>query len=47
MVPDMDQVFRFGLMVRNMRENGVSIKQTAKENFGMLTVIFMKDTSNT
>jgi hypothetical protein len=42
MVQDMVLVFKCGLTVQNMKENGVKIKQMAKVNFGTQMVMFMK-----
>ena len=39
----MAQVLKYGLTELNMRENGASIKQTARVNSGMQTEMFMKD----
>ena len=36
-------MFKFGQMERDMKESGVIIKQTVKENFGMLMEIFTKE----
>ena len=38
----MDQEYKFGLIMPNMKVNGVKIKQMAVENSGMLMAIFMK-----
>ena len=39
---DKDQVFKSGLIMLNMRENGEKTKQTEEESFGMPMEIFMK-----
>ena len=39
----MVQVFKYGLITLDMKENGVKIKQMVVENFGMLMEISMKE----
>lgn len=43
----MDLEFKYGQMVQNMRVNGVIIKPTERENFGMWMVIISKDFGRT
>jgi len=38
----MDMVFRFGLMVLNIKASGKTIKLMDRENSGILTMIFFK-----
>ncbi len=42
MATDTDQVYKFGLMAPSTRVNGNLIKQMAKVNFGMRTVMSTK-----
>ena len=37
------EVYRFGLMVRSMKENGRQIRQMVEASFGMWMEIIMKE----